>query len=202
MNMEEIQKLNSNELKNVYKSLNQKLLNLEEKKEQIRNLQQNIENLIVEKQKEELKEKIVQIAKSNKEKAIELFGGKKYVFNFGEFNFIPIRKCLNKKQLDVVQYEMHNGRGIVSKDYLYKKYKETISPCFSVLDTKYEHSIFYQKSTLKKVDLFYCLENGLVFIPCNYELFQVDNETLKKLGLYQDYKEVLENNINYSNLLN
>lgn len=198
MKKEDLETLNSKELKNVQESLNNKLLELQEKEEKIKDLQVFVELLIQEKKKEEFIENISNIAKKNEERAIELFGGKKYIFNFGGFRYIPIKKCLNKKQLDVVQYEMHNGVGIVNKHYLYEKYKENKSICFSKLVPEYEHSIFYQKSTLKKVDLFYCLENGFIFIPCNYELMHVENETLKKLGLYEPYSEVLENNVVFS----
>ena len=198
MTREDLLELSSKELKETKQVLEQKLTKLHEQEEKIKEMQNVITTLIIDKEKEELVNKIKTIARNNEAKAIALFGGKKYVFNFGDFRFIPLKKCLKKKELDIVKWYMHSGMGFVCKKDMYEFYKEKKKTCFAHLYPEYEHSDFYAKSTLKKVDLFYCLENGLMYIPTTYELMQVDNETLKKLDLYDTYSEVLENNIIYN----
>ena len=194
MDKEDLEKLDSVELQKIYNKLGEDREKLREKERKLEDFQDFINYLLPIKKREEHLKHILNIAKSNEEKAIDIFGGKKYVFTFGGFRYIPIKKCLNKKQLDIVNFSMHNGVGIVNSDYLYETYKKRDVFSLAKFTPEYEHSDFYTKSTLKRVDLFYCLENGYIFIPTSYELMHVDNETLKKIGIYDDYSSVLETN--------
>ena len=194
MDKEDLEKLDSVELQKIYNKLGEDREKLREKERKLEDFQDFINYLLPIKKREEHLKHILNIAKSNEEKAIDIFGGKKYVFTFGGFRYIPIKKCLNKKQLDIVNFNMRNGVGIVNSDYLYESYKKRDTFSLAKLTPEYEHSTFYEKSTLKRVDLFYCLENGHIFIPTSYELMHVDNETLKKIGIYDDYSSVLETN--------
>lgn len=89
-------------------------------------------------------------------------------FEYGGYHFIPERK-FRKQENDFFKITRRLRRdmelGFFAADY----YGEG-SQKFP-----YSYDSFYAASTDKECDIFRCVENGRLYVPCQYELQQYDN---------------------------
>ena len=89
-------------------------------------------------------------------------------FEYGGYHFIPERK-FRKQENDFFKITRRLRRdmelGFFAADY----YGEG-SQKFP-----YSYDSFYAASTDKECDIFRCVENGRLYIPCQYELQQYDD---------------------------
>ena len=84
-------------------------------------------------------------------------------FEYGGKHFIPVRQ-FNKKDGDFYQItrRLRTDRefGFFRADYYGKRSQKA----------DYSHKAFYAASTAKACDIFRCVENGKLYVPCEYEL--------------------------------
>lgn len=86
---------------------------------------------------------------------------KKQPFEYGRYHFIPERKLTSKENnFSTIsrRQRIDEQLGICRPGYTYKsKYP-------------YSYEDFYNASTDKKCDLFRCVENGKLYVPCTNDL--------------------------------
>lgn len=84
-------------------------------------------------------------------------------FAYGGKHFVPVRK-FEKKDGDFYQITRRLRRdmelGFFRADYYGKGSQKA----------DYSHEGFYAASTDKTCDIFRCVENGKLYVPCEYEL--------------------------------
>ncbi len=86
------------------------------------------------------------------------------IFLYGGKHFMPVRKFENK---DGDFYEITRRLrldielGIFKEGYCQEKSQGVVP---------YSHEAFYQAATDKTCDIFRCMENGKLYIPCEYGL--------------------------------
>lgn len=90
-------------------------------------------------------------------------------FEYGGKRFCPFRRLTSEESS--VYYAMRHsarddGLGMLNKEYPNSKYP-------------YNHSEFYEKSGVKNCDLFVCLDNGKLYLPCDNELFEWQGDIRK-----------------------
>lgn len=106
-------------------------------------------------------------------------------FEYGGYHFIPERS-LTKAENDLYKISriqcIDKEMGLCKPRYSYEsKYP-------------YSHTSFYEASSDKKCDLFRCVENGRLYIPCENDLqIYIEEKTLKKIDDEMEYKELYEN---------
>lgn len=91
-------------------------------------------------------------------------------FEYGGYHFIPERKLVGAEAgFYAISKKLCEDRelGFCEEGYVYpSKYP-------------YSHGAFMHASTDKECDLYRCVENGKLYIPCNYDL-QIYRENTKK----------------------
>lgn len=81
-------------------------------------------------------------------------------FEYGGYHFVPERQFEGKEKdffFVTRRLEWDTGLGIVIDSYNYSKYP-------------YSYEAFYNASTDKTCDIFRCVENGKLYVPCNEAL--------------------------------
>ena len=98
---------------------------------------------------------------------------KKQVFEYGGFHFIPER-CFAKKE---------DSFSIISRRQRIDKELGFCKPGYAY-ESKYpySHGSFYAASLDKEYDLFRCLENGKLYLPCENDLQEYVEPEQKKQG--------------------
>lgn len=97
-----------------------------------------------------------------KEKLLRHCQGNPNMFDYGGIQFCPYRRLTNEEA--TLQYAMRHAAsdfelGLRRADYPHSKYP-------------YNHKDFYNKTRAKKCDLFVCVQNGKLYLPCENELFE------------------------------
>lgn len=91
-------------------------------------------------------------------------------FEYGGYHFIPERQ-LTRQESHIHEIAKHQrvdaDLGLCKKDYAYE----------SKFDYSYED--FYKSATEKEFDLFRCVENGKLYIPCENDLQEYVEERMK-----------------------
>lgn len=99
-------------------------------------------------------------------------------FEYGGKHFIPVRK-FEKKDGDFYQItrRLRTDRefGFFQADYDGKGSQKA----------EYSHEGFYAASTDKTCDIFRCVENGKLYVPCEYELQEYSEPPQQNRG--RDY---------------
>ena len=85
------------------------------------------------------------------------------IFEYGGKHFAPVRK-FKKKDGDFYQITRRLRRDL--------KFGFFRADCYGKDGQKadYSHTGFYAASTDKTSDIFRCVENGKMYVPCEYEL--------------------------------
>ena len=94
----------------------------------------------------------------------------KELFEYGGYHFIPERKLIGAEaELYAISKKICQDRelGFCEEGYAYP------SKC------PYSHAAFMYASTDKECDLYRCVENGKLYIPCHHDL-QIYRENVKK----------------------
>lgn len=85
------------------------------------------------------------------------------MFEYNGFHFVPERKLRKCEKKDIRTFSRHirSDRGLGMCDYNvdWKKHD-------------YSWDAFYQASDDNQLDLFRCVENGKLYVPCEHELFE------------------------------
>lgn len=88
----------------------------------------------------------------------------KEVFAYGGKHFMPERRfCRNDGDFFQItkRLRLDMELGIFREGYCKSKTEGNV---------RYSHSDFYQAATDKKCDIFRCMENGKLYVPCEYGL--------------------------------
>ena len=87
----------------------------------------------------------------------------KLIFEYGGKHFVPVRK-FEKKDGDFYQI---TRRLRTDREFGFFR-----ADCYGKDSQKadYNHEEFYAASTDKTCDIFQCMENGKLYVPCEYEL--------------------------------
>lgn len=100
-------------------------------------------------------------------------------FAYGGKHFVPVRK-FEKKDGDFysIGHRLRSDRelGFFQDDYYGEGSRKV----------DYSHKDFYAASTDKACDIFRCVENGKLYVPCDYELQEYVEEPQK--GRMRDYE--------------
>ena len=87
------------------------------------------------------------------------------VFEYGGYHFVPVR-----------QFQRGDGDFVTISRRLRRDF--TLGFSDTNFDGRqkypYSHSGFYSASPDKKCDIFRCVENGLLYVPCEHELQQYE----------------------------
>ena len=84
----------------------------------------------------------------------------KNAFEYGGYHFVPVRQFEGKEKdffFVTKRLEWDTELGIVIDRYDYSKFP-------------YSYEAFYEASTDKTCDIFRCVENGKLYVPCNEAL--------------------------------
>lgn len=90
------------------------------------------------------------------------------MFEYNGYHFESERKMKNSEKKDIVTFASHIRHDrelgmcdsdVDDYDYEWKKHN-------------YSWKEFYEASGNSKVDLFRCVENGKLYVPCEHELFE------------------------------
>lgn len=103
----------------------------------------------------------------------------KMPFEYGGKHFIPVRQFTKKDgDLFKITHRLRSDRelGFFQADYYGKASKKV----------DYSHKDFYAASTDKNCDIFRCIENGKLYVPCEYELQEYMEMPQKNRG--SDYE--------------
>ena len=84
----------------------------------------------------------------------------KQAFEYMSYHFIPVRQFNKKEDFFTVTY--YYGKGSRKAAYAYQD--------------------FYAAATDKECDIFQCLENGKLYVPCTHELQQYQEARINKRG--------------------
>ena len=87
-------------------------------------------------------------------------------FKYGGHNFIPLRQ-LNKSESENIKLVMSKLRSDIDLGFFADKSLSRKNQKFS-----YSYDAFYDAATNKDCDIFKCVENGKLYIPCENELFE------------------------------
>lgn len=121
----------------------------------------------------------ISLAKKNRDEGIyaKYFSESK-IFTYQGHSFIEfIGKVLTKKELKIVENHMRGGS------------------CILYASNGYDYEEFYAAMPgSRRRDLYLCLDDGKVYIPCSFQMMWVDNSVLKSIDLYEDYEEILAPN--------
>ena len=83
------------------------------------------------------------------------------VFEYGGYHFVPERQLMaHENSFQAVSHRLRTDRelGFCRKGYAYES------------KFNYSYDEFYMASTDKECDLFRCVENGKLYIPCQNDL--------------------------------
>ena len=85
------------------------------------------------------------------------------MFEYNGYNFEPERKMKNSEKKDICTFSKRiktdRELGMCDYDVEWKKHN-------------YNWKEFYEASGGSQLDLFRCVENGKLYVPCEHELFE------------------------------
>ena len=89
------------------------------------------------------------------------------VFEYNGYYFVPVRKLKESEKIDMHEFSKHIRTdlelGMCDYDVEWKKHD-------------YSHAEFYNASRDSKMDIFRCIDNGKLYVPCAHELFQFEEK--------------------------
>lgn len=109
------------------------------------------------------------------------------VFEYGGFHFVPERTLTNEES-DIKEIARHQridtDLGFSEKGYDTRSKHE------------YSHADFYAASTDKNCDLFRCVENGKLYLPCTHDLQEYVTDDPKIAGKnVTNYRQIVIDNV-------
>jgi hypothetical protein len=104
------------------------------------------------------------------------------VFAFGDFHFKPYRN-FNYGEVDK---QLDNDSRLWKIDASYQFRNMVSDPAMQSLKGKNLHSDFYDAAKENMADIYYCVENGKLYVPCNAELMRYNEPTEKELRVAEN----------------
>jgi hypothetical protein len=90
------------------------------------------------------------------------------VFEYGGYHFAPHRKFRGKSESD-----FHSASQKLRTDWELGMFSDRNRGGYR---TDYSYDDFYAASTDKDCDIFRCIENGRLYVPCANELFRFSSD--------------------------
>ena len=99
------------------------------------------------------------------------------MFEYNGYHFEPVRKLKESEKKDICTFSKHirsdRELGICDYNVDWKKHN-------------YSWKDFYSASNDSQLDIFLCVENGKLYVPCEHELFRIEEKkhklpTVKKI---------------------
>lgn len=107
-------------------------------------------------------------------------------FAYGGYHFVPYRKFNKAEQESSLYAFAYSGQLSSDRELGMSTYKEWSK-------VTYSHEAFYEAATDKDCDIFRCVENGKLYIPCENELFTyTEPQQRKKVSRKQSLLGTLE----------
>ena len=89
------------------------------------------------------------------------------MFEYNGYNFEPVRNLKESERRDIHTFSKHirsdRELGMCNYDVEWKKHE-------------YSHKGFYDASNNSQMDIFLCVDNGKLYVPCSHELFQFEEK--------------------------
>lgn len=96
------------------------------------------------------------------------------MFEYNGYNFEPERKMQDSEKKDICTFSKHiktdRELGMCDYDVEWKKHN-------------YSWKDFYEASGDSQLDLFRCVENGKLYVPCEHELFEFNQQIETQFNL-------------------
>lgn len=104
------------------------------------------------------------------------------MFEYNGYHFEPVRKLKESEKKDICTFSKHirsdRELGICDYNVDWKKHN-------------YSWKDFYSASNDSQLDIFLCVENGKLYVPCEHELFRFEEKEHKLPDFYAALAAVL-----------